>query len=46
VEKYKKKADNNWLFSAYNKGEESFGIEAIGLFVEVNSLYRGVIFGK
>jgi hypothetical protein len=36
--------DNKWQFTAYNKAEESFAIEAIGLNIEVNTLYRGVVF--
>ena len=44
VEKYTKQADNKWQFTAYNIVEESFAIEAIGLSIEVNSLYRGVTF--
>jgi Uma2 family endonuclease len=44
VEKYKKQADNQWQFTAYNEGVESFAIEAIGLDIEVNTLYRGVKF--
>src|SRR5206468_294043 len=44
VEKYTKQADNKWQFTAYNKVEESFAIEAIGLSIVVNSIYRGVSF--
>ena len=44
IEKYIKQTDHKWQFTAYNKGEESFAIEAIRLAIEVNSLYRGVTF--
>jgi Uma2 family endonuclease len=44
VEKYTKQADNKWQFTANNIREESFAIDAIGLFIEVNFLYRGVTF--
>lgn len=44
VEKYVKQTGNKWQFTAYNKAEEIFSIEAIGLSIEVNSTYRGVTF--
>ena len=43
-EKYIKQTDKKWQFTAYNKSEGSFGIEANGLSIEVNYLYWGVIF--
>jgi Uma2 family endonuclease len=44
VEKYTKQADNKWQFITYNIVEDCFAIEAIGLSIEINSLYRGVTF--
>jgi Uma2 family endonuclease len=44
VEKYIKQSDNKWQFTACNKVEDKFAIESIGLDIEVNTLYRGVVF--
>ena len=44
VEKYIKQADNKWQFTAFNKAEDKFSIESIGLEIEVNTLYRSVSF--
>ncbi len=46
VEKYTKQSDTEWLFTAYEKAEDFYMLESVGLTVEVKSLYRNVSFEK
>ncbi len=44
IEQYVRQSDNEWLFTAYDKPDDSFLTESIGLSIIVKSLYRNVEF--
>ena len=44
VEKYVRQAESEWLYNTYNKPDDSFMIDSIGLLATVGSLYRNVKF--